>query len=82
MLIRQLIADAIQEADKSYFNENYTEQALQVLITLNKEGFKVVPLQADEEIIKLGVESIKYGDSTPENLVKTIYEAMVKNFKG
>jgi hypothetical protein len=82
MVIKQVIASAIQKADKSYFYEDYIEQALQVLVMLKKEGLQVVPLQANEEMVKAGVEAIAYGMSDPEEVVKAIYEAMVRNFKG
>ena len=76
-----LIAKAIEKADKSYFFENYTEQAASVLEELKKAGFVILPLEPNEEMINAGVASIFYGRNKPSAIVKEIYTTMVSTYK-
>ncbi|MCC2646362.1 MAG: hypothetical protein K0R02_427 [Rickettsiaceae bacterium] len=75
-----IIAKAIERADKSYFFENYTNQAQAVVQELNKAGLVIVPIEPDEKMINAGVASIVYGRSKPSAIVKDVYSTMVKNY--
>lgn len=76
--IRKTIAEAIKEADKSYFFEDYSKQARAVLEVMVQEGFAIVPLQPTEEMLKTGLDNLPSGRVKPEELIKRIYTAMVK----
>lgn len=76
--IRKTIAEAIKEADKSYFFEDYSKQARAVLEVMVQEGFAIVPLQPTEEMLKTGLDNLPSGRVKPEELIKRIYIAMVK----
>jgi hypothetical protein len=75
-----IIAKAIERADKSYFFENYTNQAQAVLQELNKAGLAIVPIVPDEKMITAGVTSIVYGRNKPSVIVKEVYSSMVTQF--
>lgn len=79
--LRESIAKAIKKADSSYFFENYSKQAAAVLRALEKEGFALLPLEPDEQMIKNGLDTITSGSIKPEKLVTRIYTAMVKAAK-
>ena len=77
----QLIAKAIKKADSSYFFENYDKQAKAVVQALAKEGLRVVPLSPTEDMEAAGTDAIRKGRIRPSDLVRTIYEVMVKSYK-
>jgi hypothetical protein len=76
--LRKTIAETIKKADSSYFFEDYTKQANAVMEVMVKEGYKIVPLQPTEEMIKIGLDNLPSGRVKPEELIKRIYTAMVK----
>lgn len=76
--LREAIAKAIKKADNSYFFENYSKQARAVLAALEKEGYALLPLQPNEQMIKKGLDNIPNGRVKPETLVERIYAAMTK----
>jgi hypothetical protein len=80
--IRDHIARSIKEADNSYFFEDYTKQANYVLAKLNEFNLHIVPMEANDEMINAGKVVISYGATRPTDLVKNIYNSMVKAFKG
>lgn len=75
--IEDLIAEAIDKADSSYFFENYTKQAKAVLKALDKEGYKVVPKLASPRQIEAGTNAISRGRVRPQDFVHTLYAIMV-----
>ena len=77
--IEEIIARAIKQADKSFFNENYRKQARAVLETLKKEGFAIAYLPPSESMIKAGVDALPAGRVKPEAVVERIYLAMAKS---
>ncbi|MDF2965526.1 MAG: hypothetical protein K0Q51_914 [Rickettsiaceae bacterium] len=75
--IISLITKAIEQADKSYFFEDYTSQAVAVMDALKKAGYNIVPTKPNDKMIKSGVAAIIYGRSKPSDIVREVYNAMV-----
>jgi len=71
------IAHAIKKADKRYFFEDYTAQANAVLKALREAGMAVVPLEPSADIINAGKDALKYGTQRPQDMLKTLYQAMI-----
>lgn len=76
----QCIADAIKEADDSYFFENYSNQALNILFELKSNNFSIVPITPTEEMLEAGKEAIMYGRQKPADVVEAVYKAMINAF--
>lgn len=76
--IHTVIAKAIKRADRTLFNENYTKQAASVIKAVNKAGWAIVPLEADNEALRAGRDQIEIGRYKPSEVAKVVYEAMVK----
>jgi len=72
-----IVAQAIREADRSWFNEDYAKQARAALTALQAAGFVVVPLEASDTLVEQGVESLPLGNVKPEEMVRQIYETLV-----
>lgn len=79
MSTEEIIARAIQKADRSYFFENYDKQARAVLSALKKEGYSVVPRDPDEDQIEAGKAVVTSGRVRPSDFVTAIYSAMVRS---
>jgi hypothetical protein len=79
--IRICIASAIKEADKSYFFEDYLKQADNVLRELKASGYHILPSEVNDDMIAAGKVAISYGATKPTDLVKSIYQHMVKASK-
>lgn len=79
--INKLIAEAIKEADKSYFFENYSKQADSVIARLSRAGFAVVPKEPSEEMVRAGKMAVTIGKTKPNELSEAIYRAMVKAYR-
>lgn len=75
--LRKTIATSIKSADKSWFNEDYTKQAAQVMRDLRKAGYLIVPAEPGEKGIEAGLEAMTAGRHRPADVVSTIYRAMV-----
>ncbi len=75
--IRDQIAIAIKDADKSYLFEDYIKQADHVLSELKAAGYKIIPAQASDKMVEAGRVAISFGAMRPADLVKAIYKAMV-----
>jgi hypothetical protein len=71
------IAHAIKKADKRYFFEDYTAQANAVLKALREAGMAVVPVEPNADTIEAGKNALKYGTQRPQDMLKTLYQAMV-----
>lgn len=78
MSIRNDIAHAIRKADKSYFFEDYSKQATAVLSALSTKGYKLLPKELTEEMLKAGTEAIPNGKVHPEEVIKRVYAAMYR----
>lgn len=74
-----LVAKAIKEADNSWFNEDYTKQALAVLGVLRAEGWDLCPKEPPAELIAFAVENLPFGRMKPEDLIAEMYRLMVSN---
>jgi len=74
-----LIAKAIRESDKSWFNEDYTKQALAVLGDLRSSGWEVCPKEAPEALVNFAVENLPFGRMKPEDLIRELYRLLVNN---
>jgi hypothetical protein len=73
----QTVARAIKAADRTFFNENYTDQALAVMRALREAGYRVVPSDASQEMLEAGRESLKFGVQRTGDSIGTIYRAMI-----
>ena len=71
------VAGAIQSADNSYFNENYTKQALAALAAVEKAGFVIMPKTAPQDVWEKAANAMKTGRVKPEEHVKNVYETVV-----
>jgi len=71
------IAAAIQKADSSYFNENYTKQATAVLAALDKAGFVITPKTAPAEVWEKAANTMRTGRLKPDEHVKDVYEKVL-----
>lgn len=72
------IATAIQKADNSYFNENYTKQASAVLNAIEKAGFAVTPKELPADVWKKAADAMKTGRVKPEEHVKNVYDTVLR----
>jgi ABC-type hemin transport system substrate-binding protein len=76
--LHTLIAEAIQQADKSYFFEDYSVQASAVLDVLKQQGIALMPTEPSEEMIQAGINAIGSGKVRPADHVRYIYIDMIK----
>ncbi len=81
MSLHSEIARAIQNADNSYFFENYSKQAKAVLRTLEQEGYIIIPKDPTEDMIKAGADAILPGKVRPDVLVRHVFSSMMKAAK-
>ena len=80
--LRDLIAGAIQDADRSYFNEDYGRQANAVLVALRRAGYEVVPTAVPSEtFIAFIIDNLPFGRLRPSELVRQLYALMVANVR-
>ncbi|MEK9969328.1 MAG: hypothetical protein VW600_09335 [Ferrovibrio sp.] len=75
---REVIAEAIKDADSSYFFENYTKQADAVVAALRKHGYVIVPYYPTVQMVKAAMDELQYGQNKFTNIVMPIYLAMMK----
>lgn len=74
----EVISEAIKDADKSYFFENYTKQANAVVTALRKHGYVIVPYYPTVQMVKAAMDELQYGQNKFTNIVMPIYLAMLK----
>lgn len=79
--VRTIIAKAIKSADSSWFNEDYSKQAAEVVRELGRAGYAIVPKEPDADLTETGVEALQAGRHRPEDIIKAVYQAMVKKGK-
>ena len=77
----KLIASAIQNADKSYFFEDYTKQASAVLAALDKAGFQILPKDLSEDIYLKIANEMRTGKMSPEEHIRDVYATLFRILK-
>ncbi len=77
---RRLYQDtvAIQAADTSWFNENYTKQAQSVLAALRKRGYAVVPADPPRPLVEKAADELPTGRMNKYDFMTEIYKAIVR----
>lgn len=75
---KEVIADAIKDADNSYFFENYSSQAAAVIDALRKHGYVIVPYYPTVDMVKAAMDELQYGQNRFTNVVMPMYLAMMK----
>jgi hypothetical protein len=75
--LETLIAKAIKDADKSWFNENYRSQAQNVLKALRRAGFEVVPRTPSNKAVEETVALMPYGRMRPNDYIQHVYQLML-----
>lgn len=75
--IGDIIAVAIQGADKSYFFENYSKQAAAVLRELERRGYVIVPKDPTKTMLKAARDSLVFGVNKSSDIVTPVWKAMV-----
>lgn len=81
MKVQKTIARAIKNADRSYFFENYDKQAAAVLRVLEKEGYVIVPVKPDPEILKKAADTMATGKMKPEEHVLDVHQKLSQLLK-
>lgn len=76
--LTEMIARAIRDADKRYFFEDYTTQALAVISTLRRAGLAIVPVTASEEMVEAAKNNLTYGRQRPNEMLQGVYTSMVR----
>jgi hypothetical protein len=76
--LRSKIANAIQTADSSYFNENYSKQADAVLKVIANEGYVLLPKELAPELWKQVADGMRTGRLRPEDHVKDVFETVIR----
>ncbi len=76
--LRNKIAAAIQAADSSYFNENYSKQADAVLKAIASEGYILLPKEFAPDVWKQVSDTMRTGRLKPEDHVKDVFETLLK----
>lgn len=77
--VRDVIARAIKDADKSIFNENYGKQAEAVIAALNRAGYELVPRRPSDAFTQYMDENMPLGRLRPRELVHALYAMIVEN---
>ncbi len=77
--VNRLIADAIRSADWTFFNENYSKQAEEVVRALNQAGYVLLPRSPTKEMVTAGREAIEIGQHKPSAVAGEVYAAMVES---
>ncbi len=77
--IDDIIAKAIKDADKSFFNEDYAKQAKAVTAALKKAGYQVAPIKPPDGLVEWAKENIPFGRLRPAELITRMYSMMVEN---
>ena len=72
-----ILAKAIRKADRRYFFENYSEQAVAAIEALESAGYVIVPKRATREMYEAAKKAIVYGQRKPGEVVGPIWDAMI-----
>jgi len=76
--LTEMIARAIRDADKRYFFEDYTTQALAVISTLRRAGLAIVPVTPSDEMVEAAKNNLTYGRQRPNEMLQGVYTSMVR----
>ncbi|CAK0758373.1 conserved hypothetical protein [uncultured Gammaproteobacteria bacterium] len=79
--LSDVVAEAIQKADSSYFNENYVKQANAAIQAIRKAGYEIVPVKPPEGLIAYIHENMPFGRLRPSELISQLYILMVNNVR-
>jgi hypothetical protein len=77
----QVVAQAIKKVDKTYFFENYTNQALSVMKALAENGYWVVPVNPTPKMLEAGRDSLRFGVQKSGDSLAGIYKKMIAAHK-
>jgi len=77
--LQNLIAQAIKNADKSFFNEDYVKQASAVIIALRRAGFEIVPAKPSEGLIDFACDNLPFGRLKQQDFIRELYVLLVEN---
>jgi hypothetical protein len=72
-----IIAKAIRDADKSWFNEDYTKQATAVLNALRSKGYEICPVEAPDALVTHAVDNMPFGRMKPDDLIRELYKVLI-----
>lgn len=75
--VNDVIARAIQSVDWTFFNENYSRQAEEVVRALNRAGYAIVPRVPSKAMVEAGREAIEVGQHLPSAVAGVVFDAMV-----
>lgn len=75
-VVNDIVAKAIQSADWTFFNENYSRQAEEVVRALYQAGFAVIPVAPTQEMLDAGRKAIEIGQYRPSAVARDVYDAM------
>jgi len=75
--LRTIIAGAIKDADKSFFNEDYGRQADAVVKALQGKGYVIVPARPSDELLEHINTNLPVGRLRPRELVEALYRLIV-----
>jgi glutamine synthetase len=79
--VAKIIAKAIKAADKSYFMEDYDQQAAKVMQRLKDEGWAITKREADMEIFKSVADNMTTGRMKPEEHIRDVYHQVLDKLK-
>jgi hypothetical protein len=77
--LQNLIAQAIKNADKSFFNEDYVKQASAVIIALRRAGFEIVPAKPSEGLIDFACDNLPFGRLKQQDFIRELYVLLIEN---
>ena len=77
--IPTLVATAIRDADKSWFNEDYSKQAYAVLKALREAGYVICPAEVPEALVPFAIDNMPFGRMKPEDMIAQLYDLLVRN---
>ena len=78
MSLNKQIAKTIKHADRSYFFEDYSKQASAVLSMFRKKGYRVIPAELGDDIMKRISDEMATGKLRPEEHIKDVYQTMLR----
>lgn len=75
--LQETIARAIKSADRSWFNEDYVQQAQAVIVALRKAGYEIVPTEPPEALVEHACANLPLGRLRQQDSVRALYTLMV-----
>jgi hypothetical protein len=77
--ILEVMAKAIRSADKSYFNDDYSEQARTVMVELHRAGYAIMPHRPPDGQIDFIGENLPLGRLRAVEVIRDLCTLMVEN---